>query len=101
MDVWCPYSASTLDGCKYFFTIVDDATRETWVYLMKTKSDVQSLVTSFYNMVVTQFKVKIKQIRTDNALEFNMSNFFSSNGIIHQQSCVYTPQHNSIMERKH
>ena len=101
MDVWGPYSTSTLDGCKYFLTIVDDATRATWVYLMKTKFVVQSLIISFHAMVVTKFNVKIKQIKTDNALEFNMPNFFSSDGIIHQQSYVYTPQQNSVIERKH
>ncbi|XP_075659243.1 uncharacterized protein LOC142629146 [Castanea sativa] len=29
MDVWGPYSVPTLDGFKYFLTIVDDATRAT------------------------------------------------------------------------
>ena len=77
-------------------TIVDDATRATWVYLMKTKSDVQSLVTSFYNMVVTPFNVKIKQIRTDNALEFNMSNFFSSNGILHNRILLWKESINTF-----
>ena len=32
----CP---NTLDGFKYFLTIVDDFTRCTWVYLLKQKSD--------------------------------------------------------------
>ena len=35
MDVWGPYSTPTLDGYKYFLTIVDDATRATWVYFMR------------------------------------------------------------------
>ena len=29
MDVWGPYSTPTLDGYKYFLTIVDDTTRAT------------------------------------------------------------------------
>ena len=29
MDVWGPYSTPTLDGFKYFLTVVDDATRAT------------------------------------------------------------------------
>ena len=69
---------------------------------MKSKSDVRSLIISFHTMVLTQFNVNIKQIRTDNALEFNMPFFFlTSNGIVHQHSYVYTPQQNSVMERKH
>ena len=68
---------------------------------MKSKYDVRSLNVSFHTMVLTQFNVKIKQIRTDNALEFNIPDFFASNGIVHQHSCIYTPQQNSFVERKH
>jgi hypothetical protein len=52
-------------------------------------------------MVQTQFRTKIKCIRSDNGLEFHMKDFFSTQGIIHQLTCVETPQQNVIVERKH
>ena len=96
-----PFSIPTTAGHRYFLTIVDDASRATWVFLMKAKLEVRPLIVSFYNMVHTQFQTAIKSIRTDNALEFNMIDFYNSKGIIHQQSCVYTPQQNLVVERKH
>ena len=68
---------------------------------MKSKSDVRPLFLSFYTMVAAQFGQNIKSIRTNNAKEFDMSDFLNSHGIIHQHSCVYTPQQNFVVERKH
>ena len=70
MDVCGPYSIPTLDGYEYFLTIMDDATRATWLFLMKSKSNVRPLFQSFYTMVATQFSQNIKSIRTDNAKKF-------------------------------
>ena len=33
VDVWGPYSLSSIHGHKYFLTIVDDYSRYTWVFL--------------------------------------------------------------------
>ena len=53
MDVWGPFSVLTSNGHKYFLTIVDDASRATWVLLLKAKSEVRTLIVSFYNMILT------------------------------------------------
>ena len=100
-DLWGPFSTLTIDGYKYFLTIVDDFSRCTWIYLMKTKSETQVLLPQFYAFVKTQFNRKIKCIRTDNGIEFLLRDFFKSKGIMHHFSCVETSQQNSTIERKH
>ena len=67
---------------------------------MKHKYDASSLVQTFFQMILNQFKVSIKVIRTDNGPEFALSSFYASKGILHQLSCVETPQQNAIVERK-
>ena len=34
-----PFSVPTIEGYKYFLTILDDYSRCTWVYLLKSKSE--------------------------------------------------------------
>ena len=76
-------STTTIDGYKYFLTIVDDFTRYTWVYLLKHKSETQSIFPKFATMFSTQFDCKIKTIRSDNGMEFFLKAFLHSNGILH------------------
>jgi hypothetical protein len=54
-------------------------------------------------MIKNQFRVSIKGIRTDKDRDyFNqiLSPYFEKEGIIHQSSCVNTPQQNGLAERK-
>ena len=85
-DVWGPFAKATHDGFRYFLTTVDDATRSTRVYLMKSKTDTRPLLISFCNMIYNQFQNSIKEIRTDNAQEFFLKDFYAQHGIIHQHS---------------
>lgn len=104
MDIWGPFRTSTYNGEKYFLTIVDDFSRGTWVYLMQSKFDIFRLLTQFFTMINTQFSLKVKVIRTDNALDFfkhECASLFASLGVLHQSSCPFIPQQNGIVERKH
>ncbi|GJX13618.1 ribonuclease H-like domain-containing protein [Tanacetum coccineum] len=92
------------DGYKYFLTVVDDFSKAVWVYLLKTKVDVYDCIKGFLNLIYTQFGINVKMVRSDNGTEFvnnKLSDLFTSVGIIHQNSCSYTPQRNGIMERSH
>ncbi|KAJ4961187.1 hypothetical protein NE237_021097 [Protea cynaroides] len=103
-DIWGPYSTLSYTGCKYFLTLMDDYTRTTWVFLMKYKSDTFIMLSHFFSMVATQFSTTVKIIRSDNGTEFlssSIQNLLHSLGILHQRTCVYTPQQNGVVERKH
>lgn len=101
LDVWGPFGIESIEGYKYFLTLVDDCTRATWVYMMKNKSEVLTVFPIFVQHVKTQYNTDIKVIRSDNAPELAFTNLIQKHGIFHQYSCAYTPQQNSVVERKH
>ena len=100
-DIWGPFRQNSIHNHKYFFTIVDDFSRFTWVTLLKSKGEVQNQIKNFITLLETQFNSKVKTIRSDNGPEFILPDFYASKGIIHQRSCVETPQQNGRVERKH
>ncbi|KAL0446502.1 UNVERIFIED_CONTAM: Retrovirus-related Pol polyprotein from transposon TNT 1-94 [Sesamum latifolium] len=103
-DIWGPCRLESIAGFGYFITFVVDYSRMTWVYLLKDRSQVPTIITSFYNEIKTQFFVSICTLRTDNALEFvqkAVSNFCDSKEILHQTSCLYTSQQIGVAKRKH
>jgi transposase InsO family protein len=102
-DVWGPSRVTTLNGKRWFITLIDDHTRLTWVYLMKDKSEVETVFKQFYEMIKTQFHTQIQILRSDNGTEyFNqyLGGYLIEKGIVHQSSCVKTPQQNGVAERK-
>ena len=83
---------------------MDDCTRATWTYLLKFKSQAFATLELFCNYAQNQFNSTVKIVRSDNALEFDTTEcqlYFASHGIVHQTSCVDTPQQNGRVERKH
>ena len=104
MDVWGPYKESTYNKCRFFLTIVDDFTRMTWVFLLQHKSDVVQTFKDFVQHAENRHTAHIQVVRTDNGTEFcggAMQEYLLLKGFEHQKTCVYTPQQNGVVERKH
>ena len=101
IDTWGLFSVPTIDGCRYFLTIVDVHSRATWIYLLKNKSDVLHVFPQFIAMVENQFKTKVQSLRSDNAHELKFADLFLEKSIIAYHFCPETPQQNFVVERKH
>ncbi|GKF94034.1 retrovirus-related pol polyprotein from transposon TNT 1-94 [Tanacetum coccineum] len=87
----------------YTLVIVDEYSRYTWVYFLKKKSQAPEMIMSFIRMVENQNDVKVKQIRTDNGIEFRnheLESFCDEKGISQNFSSPYTPEQNGVAERK-
>ena len=70
---------------------MDDYSRFTWVYLLKSKSDVNSIFPALCTLIHTQFGPNIKSVRSNNAPELAFSDYFCKKGILPFHSCVDTP----------
>ena len=102
-DVWGPSKVTTSSGKRWFITFIDDHTRITWVYLLRHKSETCQVFKNFHKMIQTQYQTSIRTLRTDNGTEYfntTLNPYLLQNGIVHQSSCVDTPQQNGVAEMK-
>ena len=69
-DVWYPCLVMSPTGFKYFVTFGDNFSRVTWLYLMKSRSELFSHFSTFCAEIQTQFHVSVQTLRSDNAKEY-------------------------------
>ena len=101
--VWGPSPITTPSGHRWFVIFVDDYTRMTWLYQLKTKDEFFTIFQAFHAMVQTQFSSKIRVLRSYNGGEFTNRRFqayFQQHGLLHETSSSQTPQQNGVAERK-
>jgi transposase InsO family protein len=102
-DVWGPSPIMSKYGYRWYLSLTDDCSRMIWLYVLKTKAEVKKMFKDFITMVKTQFGIDIKVIRSDNGTEYvnqELQLYFKEKGILHETSCVGTPQQNGVAERK-
>nr|KYP62154.1 Copia protein [Cajanus cajan] len=59
IDIWGPSSVTSMFEHRFFFTIVDDFTRYTWVSLMSSKAETRKNIINFIAHVERQFDTKV------------------------------------------
>ena len=102
-DVWGITPVISHAQYKYFVTFIDDYSRFTWIYFLRTKAEVFTVFQTFVAYIETQFSTCIKILRSDNGGEYVSHDFqayLQRKGIVSQRSCPYTPQQNGVAERK-
>jgi transposase InsO family protein len=96
-------SVLTKGGKRYFMTLIDDATRFCYVYLLKTKDETLDYFKIYKAKVENQLERKIKHLRSDRGGEYFpilFDEFCAEHGIIHERTTPYSSESNGIAERK-
>ncbi|KAJ9535609.1 hypothetical protein OSB04_un001255 [Centaurea solstitialis] len=101
IDLFGPTNVMSIGNKSYCLVIVNDFSRFTWVYFLKTKDETSGLIKSFVTRIENQANLKVKVIRSDNGTEFknsDINSFCDDKGIEKQYSAPRTPQHNGVAE---
>ena len=87
MDLVDFKNAISKGGKKYHVTLIDDFSRYTRVYLLRTKDEVEEMFLKYKIEVENQLDRKIKRIRSDRREEYitiYLKEFCENNGIEHE-----------------
>ena len=101
-DVWGPSQVSSLGVSRYYVTFINDATRKTWIYCFRNKSDVFDTFKKWKALVENEIGKRLKCLRLDNGGEYCRKEFYSycsENGIRREKTVPGTPQENGVSER--
>jgi transposase InsO family protein len=103
MDLFGPVAYLSIRGSKYGLVIVDEFSRFTWVFFLQDKYETQGTLKRFLSRAQNEFELKVKKIWSNNGFEFKnlqIKEYLEEEGIKHEFSAPYTPQQNSVVERK-
>lgn len=99
-DICGPMENLSLGGSRYFLIFVDDYSRMTHVYFLKSKDEVLQCFKEYKAKVENATSNKIKILRSDNGTEFcnrDFDSYLKKAGIVHQKS--NPPEQNGLCER--
>nr|GEU90681.1 retrovirus-related Pol polyprotein from transposon TNT 1-94 [Tanacetum cinerariifolium] len=103
MDVCGPMRVASINGKKYVLIIVDDYSRYTWTYFLRSKDETLEVLIDFLRLVQRGLHAQVRIVRTDKGTEFlnkTLYAYFAYEGILYQTSIARTPEQNGIVERQ-
>ena len=100
-DFWGPYSIPTIFGERYICTLTDQATRKSWTFLTKQRTDFREVLLKWKKETELQSGQKLKILRLDNAGEFKAfeNDLRTQYGVKTEWTTAYTPEQNGVSER--
>ena len=101
-DVCGPFPTTAYDGSRYFVTFMDDYSRASIVYAIKSKSDVSDKFKEFVAMAEALHGKRVSKLRNDNGGEYNtneLKEYCTKKGIQILFTVAYNPEMNSVSER--
>nr|GEV60235.1 hypothetical protein [Tanacetum cinerariifolium] len=103
MDLCGPMRVASINGKKYVLVIVDDYTRYTWTYFLRSKDETPKVLIDFLRLVQRGLHAQVRTVRTNKGMEFlnkTLHAYFAAEGINHQTFIARTPEQNSVVERQ-
>ncbi|KAJ9539154.1 hypothetical protein OSB04_031887 [Centaurea solstitialis] len=103
MDLFGSVNVQSIAGKKYTLVIVDEYSRYTWVFFLRSKSDAPEEIILFVRKMERLNNLTVRSIRSDHGTELKNSTletFFDQKGISQNFSSVRTPQQNGVAERR-
>ncbi|CAI7787237.1 unnamed protein product, partial [Closterium sp. NIES-53] len=109
MDVWGSARVSGQDRERYFLLVVDDYTRYTTVFPLRSKGEVPDVLIPWIRAVRLQLREQFRQdllvlrLHSDRGGEFSSNllwDFFRGEGILESFTLPASPQQNGVAERR-
>lgn len=102
-DLCGPMHTITPGGKRYVLSFIDDYSKYTTVYLIRSKDEVLEKLREFVKLMQNKFHKKPKVLRSDRGKEYvnkAVKDFLKKEGIEMQLTAPYSSQQNGVAERK-
>nr|GEW13124.1 putative ribonuclease H-like domain-containing protein [Tanacetum cinerariifolium] len=94
MDLYGPMRVASINGKRYVLVIVDDYSRYTWVYFLRTKDETPEVIKNFLKKIYVRLQAPVIIVHSDNRTKFKnqvLKEYFDSVGITHETSVAKSP----------